>query len=68
MWRLYHGLGKNRETDEEPVEDCIEEEFQLARFKFEGRKAGSTDWIFYDEYLTCIKAVTNMIKEKEFIF
>ena len=28
-------IGKNRETDEERDEDCVEERFQLARVKFD---------------------------------
>ena len=29
-----NGLEQNKETDEEHNEDCVEEEFQLARVKF----------------------------------
>ena len=63
-----HGVGQNRESDEEHVEDFIEEEFQLARLTFEGRQASSRDGILYYQYLRWIKAVINMIKEKEFIY
>ena len=33
MWS--NGVGKNRETDEEHDEDCIQEGFQLAGVKFD---------------------------------
>ena len=63
-----HGVGQNRESDEEHVEDCIEEEFELAKLNFEGRQASSRDGILYYQYLRWIKAVINMITEKEFIY
>ena len=33
MWS--NGVGKNRETDEEHDEDCVQEGFQLAGVKFD---------------------------------
>ena len=33
MW--FNGVGKNKETDQEHVEDCVEEEVQFSRLKFE---------------------------------
>ena len=41
---LSNGVGKNRETDKENDDDCVDEEFQLARVKYdrigaEGREA-----------------------------
>ena len=30
-----NGVGQNRKTDEEYDKDCVEEEFQLARVKFD---------------------------------
>ena len=33
MW--LNGVGKNRESDEEHDEDCVEERFQSARVKFD---------------------------------
>ena len=33
-WRLVEWVRKNRETNEEHDEDCVEEGFQLSRVKF----------------------------------
>ena len=42
-------VGKNRETDEEHDEDCVDEGFQLARVKFDrdGKEGGETLGMWY---------------------
>ena len=65
---MFDGVGQNRETDQEHVEDCIEKELQLARLKFKARQASSRDAILYYQYLRWIKAIINMMREKESIF
>ena len=38
-----NGVGQNRETSEEHDEDCIEEEFQLARIKYDRHSEGGRE-------------------------
>ena len=42
---LLNGVGKNRETDEEQDEDCVEEGFQLARGKFDRYGEGGRETV-----------------------
>ena len=37
------GVGQNKETDEQHDEDCVEEGFQLVRWKFDRNGEGSRE-------------------------